>query len=114
MSKISDALISLCNGKKKVNYPAFPHEVYVRPLTLEKLLELQIRKEDETEDEQASRFDIESNAYCLCDKKGEQIFSGEEYSTFIEECPADIGLAILHAKMELNDFNRLDADSKKK
>lgn len=114
MSEISDALIAMCNGTKKVDFPKFPHDIYVRPLTVAKLIELQIKGEEESEEDYLKRFDIESNAYSLCDKNGEQIFSADEYAEFVDKCPVDIGIAILNAKSSLNDFESLDLDAKKK
>ena len=114
MSIISDALIALCNNTKKVEYPNFPYDLYVRPLTVQKLAEIQIEHGDKDEDERIAIIDTESNAYSLCDKDGNQIFTSEEYIKFTEGCPLDIGIAIMEAKNSLNDFEALDLDAKKK
>lgn len=111
---IGDALLALCDEKKKVEYPKFPHDIYVRPIPLSEMMLIQVKQDEESEVEYARRIELESSAYSLCDKDGNQLFDKDQYSEFIKKLPFDIGLAIGNAKLELNSFDHLDADSKKK
>ena len=114
MSAEADALMALSSRRKKVEIPNFEHDVYVRPISMAKMMEISIEKDGESQDERNIRIEQESNAYCLCNEKGEQLFTGEQHDEFIRNVSLDVGMAILDAKRQLNDFNSLDADAKKK
>ena len=112
---VADALLAICNKTKKVDYPEFPHELYVRPITMQKMMEIQgMREEGEDEKAFSIRAEAETNAFSLCDKDGNQIFDSEQYQEFVDKCPVSVGFAILEAKLALNSFDSLDVDSKKK
>ena len=114
MSAEADALMALSNRMKKVDIPNFEYDVYVRPISFQKMMEISIQKDGESTEERSARIEVESNAYSLCNKDGEQLLESSQYEEFSKNIPLDVGLAILKAKTELNDFNHLDADAKKK
>ncbi len=88
--------------------------VYVRPIAYQHFLNSASLIKGDTEKDREEYFDLVLNAYTICNKDGEQIFTPEEYKEFADKATLEVGVALKKAQNAVNSFDGLEEHTKKK
>tara|TARA_R110001592_G_scaffold148214_3_gene372998 strand:+ start:1393 stop:1728 length:336 start_codon:yes stop_codon:yes gene_type:complete len=111
MNDIKSALNALVNRTQEVDFPNLKG-AFVRPVPVGE--NMAILAESKGAEDEDSSYSDGFMAYSLVDKDGEQLFTKEEFTKWVNKAEWDIVDPLKKAINSLNDFQSKSAEAKKK